>query len=272
MPRDHLVVLLPGIDSSVLAEPDALEEPVRAAGRRRRARPADPPRRARHQPGVAPGRSDPGLGLSRATAYRYHAEGANALTAKAPDLAEALQRVTGCGRVFSPLLVMLGLSGKRRTDRLTLDLAELGDADVVRAVGGGGPDARRDRGHRGAHAAMADVAASLAGDSEPAPSTHAPTETDPAEAGPDNPTDGPSGGRSAPGASPGDVPGGASGEAAWDEFTATTSDVLTAAHTYLDTARPHAFTYLAPPSAQPWPRLRAWSQPAVAAPISSQAA
>ena len=31
-----------------------------------------------------------------------------------------------CGRVFAPLLVMLGLSGKRRTDRLTVDLAELG--------------------------------------------------------------------------------------------------------------------------------------------------
>jgi hypothetical protein len=32
----------------------------------------------------------------------------------------------GCGRVFAPLLVMLGLLGKRRTDRLTVDLAELG--------------------------------------------------------------------------------------------------------------------------------------------------
>jgi transposase len=31
-----------------------------------------------------------------------------------------------CGRVFAPLLIMLGLSGKRRTDRLTVDLAELG--------------------------------------------------------------------------------------------------------------------------------------------------
>jgi len=30
-----------------------------------------------------------------------------------------------CGRVFAPLLEMLGLSGKRRTDRLTVDLAEL---------------------------------------------------------------------------------------------------------------------------------------------------
>jgi hypothetical protein len=32
----------------------------------------------------------------------------------------------GCRKVFAPLLVMLGLSGKRRTDRLTQDLAELG--------------------------------------------------------------------------------------------------------------------------------------------------
>jgi hypothetical protein len=28
----------------------------------------------------------------------------------------------GCGRVFAPLLVMLGLSGKRRTDQLTVNL------------------------------------------------------------------------------------------------------------------------------------------------------
>src|SRR5450759_4849873 len=32
----------------------------------------------------------------------------------------------GCGRNFAPLLVILGLSGKRRTDRISLDLAELG--------------------------------------------------------------------------------------------------------------------------------------------------
>jgi hypothetical protein len=31
-----------------------------------------------------------------------------------------------CGRVFAPLLFMLGLHNKRRTDRLTVDLAELG--------------------------------------------------------------------------------------------------------------------------------------------------
>lgn len=32
----------------------------------------------------------------------------------------------GCGRVFAPMLFMLGLHNKRRTDRLTVDLAELG--------------------------------------------------------------------------------------------------------------------------------------------------
>ena len=30
-----------------------------------------------------------------------------------------------CVRVFAPLLIMLGLSGKRRTDRLTVDLAQM---------------------------------------------------------------------------------------------------------------------------------------------------
>jgi hypothetical protein len=41
-----------------------------------------------------------------------------------------------CGRVFAPLLIMLGLSGKRRTDRLTVDLAELGtQVSFARAAG-----------------------------------------------------------------------------------------------------------------------------------------
>lgn len=30
-----------------------------------------------------------------------------------------------CGRVFAPLLLMLDLTGKRRTDRLSVELAEL---------------------------------------------------------------------------------------------------------------------------------------------------
>lgn len=69
-----------------------------------------------------------------------------------------------CGRSFAPLLVMLGLSGKRRTDRLTVDLAELGtQMSFARA-------ARIDRELAGtsatpgqAHGAVADVAALLTG-------------------------------------------------------------------------------------------------------------
>lgn len=68
-----------------------------------------------------------------------------------------------CGKNFAPLLVMLGLSGKRRTDRLTVDLAELGaQMSFARA-------ARTDRELAGtdatagqAHNALADVAALLA--------------------------------------------------------------------------------------------------------------
>jgi hypothetical protein len=41
-----------------------------------------------------------------------------------------------CGRVFAPLLVMFGLSGKRRSDRLTVDLAELSSQmSFARTVG-----------------------------------------------------------------------------------------------------------------------------------------
>jgi hypothetical protein len=76
----------------------------------------------------------------------------------------------GCRKVFSPLLVMLGLSGKRRTDRLTLDLAELGtqmsfarSAAVDRLLAG--TDATASAAHR----AMADLAAVLASDGEPEP-------------------------------------------------------------------------------------------------------
>jgi hypothetical protein len=76
----------------------------------------------------------------------------------------------GCRKVFSPLLVMLGLSGKRRTDRLTLDLAELGtqmsfarSAAVDRLLAG------TDATATAAHRAMADLAAVLASDGEPEP-------------------------------------------------------------------------------------------------------
>jgi hypothetical protein len=76
----------------------------------------------------------------------------------------------GCRKVFSPLLVMLRLSGKRRTDRLTLDLAELGtqmsfarSAAVDRLLAGTGATATT------AHQSMADLAAVLAGDGQPEP-------------------------------------------------------------------------------------------------------
>ena len=76
----------------------------------------------------------------------------------------------GCRRNFAPLLVMLGLSGKRRTDRLTLDLAELGTqmsfaraARVDAALAGTGATAGQ------AHGAMADVAALLTGTGTPEP-------------------------------------------------------------------------------------------------------
>lgn len=70
-----------------------------------------------------------------------------------------------CGKVFAPLLVMLDLQGKRRTDRLSLDLAELASqmsfrrsATVAETFSG-----RRASGG-GAHRAMADIAAIVAPD------------------------------------------------------------------------------------------------------------
>ncbi|MDQ1250002.1 MAG: hypothetical protein QG597_4379 [Actinomycetota bacterium] len=86
----------------------------------------------------------------------------------------------GRGRVFSPLLVMLGLPRRRRTDRLTLDLAELGtqrsfarSAAVDRMLAG--TDATAGQ----AHAAMADLAAMLAGAGEPEPTGLDPVKPDP---------------------------------------------------------------------------------------------
>ncbi len=75
-----------------------------------------------------------------------------------------------CLRVFAPLLLMLGLDGKRRTDRLTVDLAELGTqmsfaraARVDRELAGTGATAGQ------AHGALADVAAILAPQGELGP-------------------------------------------------------------------------------------------------------
>ena len=73
----------------------------------------------------------------------------------------------GCGKVFAPLLGMLGLEGKRKTDRLTLDLAELGSqmsfaraGTISRGLGG------TDATGGAAHTAVADVAALLRGPAE----------------------------------------------------------------------------------------------------------
>jgi hypothetical protein len=70
----------------------------------------------------------------------------------------------GCGRVFAPLLIMLGLSGKRRTDRLSVDLAELASqvsfaraGQISAQLAGTGATPGQ------AHNAVADVAALLSG-------------------------------------------------------------------------------------------------------------
>lgn len=73
-----------------------------------------------------------------------------------------------CKKVFAPLLLMLGLAGKRRTDRLTVDLAELGTqmsfaraARLDAQLAGTGATAGQ------AHNAVADVAAILTGPEGP---------------------------------------------------------------------------------------------------------
>jgi hypothetical protein len=66
-----------------------------------------------------------------------------------------------CNKVFAPLLLMLGVSGKRRTDRLAVDLAELSAqmsfARAARIARGFGVPATPGR----AYQSMADVAALL---------------------------------------------------------------------------------------------------------------
>lgn len=70
----------------------------------------------------------------------------------------------GCRKVFAPLLVMLALSGKRRTDRLTLDLAELGTQMSFARAGGVDSQLAGTSATPGqAHNAMADMAALLTG-------------------------------------------------------------------------------------------------------------
>lgn len=65
--------------------------------------------------------------------------------------------------MFAPLLVMMDLQGKRRTDRLSLDPAELASQMSFprSAVTAGALSARRATGG-GAHRAVADVAGILA--------------------------------------------------------------------------------------------------------------
>src|SRR5664280_2429915 len=76
----------------------------------------------------------------------------------------------GCGRNFAPLLVILGLSGKRRTDRLSLDLAELGTQMSFARAGRVDAELAGTSATAGqAHNAMADVAALLTGGHEPEP-------------------------------------------------------------------------------------------------------
>src|SRR5664279_4159922 len=75
----------------------------------------------------------------------------------------------GCGRNFAPLLVILGLSGKRRTDRLSLDLAELGTQMSFARAGRVDAELAGTSATAGqAHNAMADVAAPPSPPSRPA--------------------------------------------------------------------------------------------------------
>lgn len=69
-----------------------------------------------------------------------------------------------CGRVFAPLLEMLGLSGKRRTDRLTVDLAELSTQVSFARAGQLSRELAGTSATGGqAHNAVADLAALLTG-------------------------------------------------------------------------------------------------------------
>src|SRR5664279_3096114 len=92
----------------------------------------------------------------------------------------------GCGRNFAPLLVILGLSGKRRTDRLSLDLAELGTQMSFARAGRVDAELAGTSATAGqAHNAMADVAALLTGGHEPEPDDDQPVADEPHE--PDEP-------------------------------------------------------------------------------------
>src|SRR5664279_2974330 len=135
----------------------------------------------------------------------------------------------GCGRNFAPLLVILGLSGKRRTDRLSLDLAELGTQMSFARAGRVDAELAGTSATAGqAHNAMADVAALLTGGHEPEPDDDQPEDDQPAVADADaaaEPGDGQPGGDQPGGDQPGgDQPGaaaaGGGGSVAGQSFTA----------------------------------------------------
>jgi hypothetical protein len=67
----------------------------------------------------------------------------------------------GCGKVFAPLLVMWGLSGKRRTDRLKLDLADLAAQMSFARAGRIAAASGRRGSASSAHRAVAEVAGML---------------------------------------------------------------------------------------------------------------
>jgi hypothetical protein len=70
-----------------------------------------------------------------------------------------------CGKVFAPLLVMLDLEQRRRTDRLSLDLAELASqVSFKRAATMASELSARPATPGGAHMATADIAAVVAPD------------------------------------------------------------------------------------------------------------
>lgn len=70
-----------------------------------------------------------------------------------------------CDKVFAPLLELMDLQGKRRTDRLSLDLAELASqVSFKRSATIAGDLSARSASAGGAHRAMADIAAIIAPD------------------------------------------------------------------------------------------------------------
>lgn len=70
-----------------------------------------------------------------------------------------------CGKVFAPLLELMDLHGKRRTDRLTLDLAELAaQMSFRRAASVAGELSGRRATGGGAHQSMAEIGGMLAPD------------------------------------------------------------------------------------------------------------